>query len=327
MIRTLQSSHLALALTLALPACVLSTDPGGSAGQDSTGADDTAAGSSTGADEPTGGDDPTGGDEAFVGRWAGVSQVDDLTFAAGRNVRLDEIFVLEEGGAMRGDFSGWDEQSGCVVVYRLAGSYAVDAATVDVGWDSIRVAVSGCLDDADNQAEADVDADERALWDAELDGTWSADADALTIVAGDGELVYQRIDSPLVARWQGSSAVTDFEFAPGTEVTLAELFWMNDDGSMVGHFSGNDPASQCNVDYRLTGAWSFSEPDLLDAQWDAISLEVWGCTDDAFNAAPADVIAEEGDLWDDELDGAWEVSADQLTITGDAGTIVYTRDL
>ena len=116
-------------------------------------------------------------------------------------------------------------------------------------------------------------------------------------------------------------------FAGGGEVTLDELFWLNDDGSMFGYFSGSDPGSACNVDYHLTGAWSVGEPDLFDAQWDAISLEVWGCSDESFNEGPADVIAEEGDIWDDELDGEWLVDGDQLTITSEAGEIVYTRDL
>lgn len=328
---TVSHRIIALASALALPACVISTGPGTTAGEDTTGGGDPTGGT-TGGEDPTGGattggDDPTGGDGEFVGHWAGVTLVDDFDFAPGRDVRLDEIFVLAADGSMHGDFSGWDDESGCVVVYRLDGSYAIHGETIDVGWDSIRLEVTGCIDDAFLQEEQEVDAEELTIWDDELDGTWSADADMLTITTQEGAIQYDRVNSPLVARWEGSSIVDDFEFALGSEVTLDELFWMNNDGSMFGYFSASHPSSGCYVDYRLTGSWSVDAPDQLDAQWDAIWLEVWGCVDEAYNEGPGDVTSDEGDIWDDELDGTWEVLGDQLMINNGQSQIVYTRDL
>lgn len=342
MFHSFKVSHriIALASALALPACVISTGPD-TAGEDPTG-DPTGGptggptGDPTGGEDPTGGttgeedptgDDPTGGDSEFVGRWAGVTLVDDFDFAPGRDVRLDEIFVLEADGLMRGDFSGWDEESGCVVLYRLDGTYAADGASIDVGWDSIRLEVTGCIDDAFLQDEQEVDAEELTIWDDELDGTWLADAEGLTITTDEGAIQYSRVESLLVARWHGSSVIDDFEFALGSEVTLDELFWMNDDGSMFGYFSASHPSSGCYVDYRMTGSWSLADPELLDAQWDSIWLEVWGCTDEAYNEGPADVTADEGEIWDDELDGTWDVVGDQLLIMNGQQQIVYSRDL
>lgn len=262
-----------------------------------------------------------------MGRWAGVTLVDDLDFAMGTDVRLDEIFVLEADGTMRGDFSGWDEDSRCVVTYRLAGAFDSSGDTFDVAWDSIRVAVFGCVDESLNQDEEEVDAEEFEIWDDELDGTWAVDGDVLTIGTPDAEILYNRVESPLVGRWEGATAVDDFIFADGRDVTLDELFWMNDDGTMAGSFHGGDPVSGCQVDYRMTGTWSDGDTATLAAEWDSISLETWGCLDESLNEGPIEVVDNEGDIWDDELDGDWEVSGDQLIIASADGDITYDRDL
>ncbi|WAS90594.1 hypothetical protein [Nannocystis punicea] len=214
-----------------------------------------------------------------------------------------------------------------MVTYRLAGSFAASEESVDVAWDSIRVAVFGCVDEAWNQEEQEVSAEELEIWDSELDGTWAVDGDALTIETPEGELLYNRVESALVGRWEGVTEVDDFAFAEGGDVTLDELFWMNDDGSMAGSFYGGDPVSGCNVDYRLTGAWSVGEPDALSVEWDSISREIWGCSDESLDEPPTEVVDVEGDVWDDELDGDWEVSGDHLIITSATGEITYSRDL
>ena len=315
-------SMVALASALALPACVVNLG-------DTDGNDPTEGNALTEGNDPTEGNaptegDPTEGDDPYVGRWAGVTVVDDLVFADGMDVHLDEVFVLDADGTMRGDFSGWDEASRCVVTYRLAGTYDTTGDTVDVAWDSIRVAVFGCIDESSNQEEEEVDAEEFEIWDSELDGAWAVDGDVLTIGA---EILYNRVESPLVGRWEGATEVNDFTFADGRDVTLNELFWMNDDGSMAGSFYGGDPDSGCNVDYRMTGSWSVDEPDALSAEWESISLETWGCFDESLNEGPIEVVDEEGDIWDDELDGDWEVSGDQLIIASLEGDITYDRDL
>ncbi len=77
----------------------------------------------------------------------------------------------------------------------------------------------------------------------------------------------------------------------------------------------------------MTGAWSDDDADTLSAEWTSISLETWGCLDESLNEAPVEVVDDEGDIWDDELDGDWEVSGDQLIIASPEGDITYDRDL
>lgn len=259
----------------------------------------------------------------MVGRWAGATEVTDLGFAEGRPVRLDERFELRADGTMSGDFAGWDDVSRCVVFYALEGRYAVDGDALDAGWDSVLVTVEGCSDDGQELDSTPVDADELALWNAELDGTWTATESSLSLVTADGVLAYARVTSPYFGRWEGTSEVLDFAFAEGRAVRLEETFWFNQDGTLGGYFHGFDIVSGCNVDYRLRGAWSASEG--VDVGWNVISAETWGCLDGVFDAPVADVLASEGDLWNAELDGTWVVSGDTLTITGADGALVYTR--
>lgn len=269
---------------------------------------------------------PTPSDSsALVGRWAGVTEVDDFSFAEGRAVTLDEIFELRADGSMRGDFAGWDETSGCVIWYSLVGSFSVDEGALDVAWSSIRSRFAGCTDESEDQPASEVDADEHAIWDGELDGVWSVGGDSLTLSGPAGTVSYRRVHDPLVARWHGTTEVSDFEFAPGRAVTLEEDFWINVDGTIAGFFRGVEPASGCAIDYRLRGGWSASA-DTVNVEWTEISAEIYGC------AGPGDspreeISADEYEIWNDEFDGVWTATDTTLTIDDGASTIEYSRGL
>lgn len=265
---------------------------------------------------------PTPSDaSALVGRWAGTTLVGDLVFAPGRDVRFDEIFELRADGTMRGDFAGLDDESGCVAWYALAGTYEVAEASLVVSWSSIRARVLGCQDSSFDHPAREVDAEEHALWDAELDGTWSVSADTLSV----GDLVYRRAQDPLIARWHGTTEVDDFEFAPGRTVVLDEDFWINVDGTMEGFFRGVDPTSGCTIDYRLRGAWSASA-DTVDVEWHEVSSEVYGCAGSS-DAPRAEITPEEYEIWDAEFDGEWLATDTTLTISHADGTLEYSRGL
>lgn len=128
----------------------------------------------------------------------------------------------------------------------------------------------------------------------------------------------------LVARWAGVTTPTDFSFADGRSVRLDEIFEFRADGSMLGDFAGTDAMTRCVVTYRLTGAWSL-DGDTLAADWTSIRSAVEGCDDPELDEEMADVTADEGDLWDDELDGVWSVNGDSMSIDSAGGQITYTR--
>ena len=283
-----------------------------------------------GCGSPSVGTDAGSSTDAFasadspVGRWAGRTSVTDFTFASGRPVSLDELFEFDADGQMRGDFSGIDDTSGCVVFYQLAGTWALSDSAIDVSWSSIRSSFSGCLNASDDQPETDVTADEGDIWDNELDGLWVISPTSLAITTGEGVLSYARVTSPLVARWEGMSSVTDFVFAEGREVPLTEDFWINQDGSIVGYFTAEDAVSGCAVDYRLSGTWSVMGAS-LDATWTRITNATGGCTDASLNNEREDVTSDEGAMWNAELDGTWVVSDAVLTLQTADGTLVYRR--
>lgn len=269
-----------------------------------------------------------GGSSELVGRWAGHTIVDDLAFAPGRGVRLDEVFELREDGTMRGDFAGMDEVTRCVVTYRMTGRFELVGDALDAEWSSIRVRVAGCADPALDAVDAEVVETEGDLWDDELEGQWTVDGSRLTIQASGGAITYSRVESPLVARWVGTSSVSDFTFAEGRDVRLDETFWMNVDGSLGGYFVGTDAVSGCTADYRMRGRWREVGERELDVEWTSISLEVHGCQDPALEREPTEVVAEEGDVWDDELDGTWTVEGTTLRIVNDQGlSLEYARAL
>ena len=276
--------------------------------------------------EPTGDGGPT--EDPFVGRWAGQSLVDDFGFADGRDVRLDEVFELSADGTMRGDFAGWDPVTRCVVTYRLRGVWGTpEDDAIDVSWTSIRSGLTGCTDETLDAPDADVTAEEGELWNDELGGFWTVTGSNLRIAAANGTLAYTRVEDDFVGRWTGQTLVDDLAFADGRDVALDEMFWLNQDGTMVGYFTGTDDVSGCTADYRLQGRWSLSA-DAIDVAWSSISSETFGCDDASLDEAPTEVVASEGDLWDEELDGDWVVEGDTLRISTSVGdTIEYARAL
>lgn len=278
---------------------------------------------STGTDAGTSADAFVSADSP-VGRWAGRTSVTDFTFASGRPVALDELFEFRADGQMQGDFSGIDDASGCVVFYDLAGTWALSESSIDVAWSAIRSSVSGCIDASNDHAEMDVTAEEGDVWDNELDGLWIITPTSLAITTSQGVLAYERVTSPLIARWEGVSNVTDFEFAEGRAVPLTEDFWINQDGSIVGYFTAEDAVSGCIVDYRLSGTWSVMGAT-LDATWTRITSATGGCMDTSFNNEREDVTADEGPVWNAELDGTWVVSDSVLTLQTSDGALVYRR--
>ena len=128
----------------------------------------------------------------------------------------------------------------------------------------------------------------------------------------------------LIGTWVGT---TTLELAEG-DVELSETFVFGAAGELTGDFVGNDPASGCSIHYALTGTWS-DDPDGVEdllVGWSEVLLSTTSCTDPADDAVDDDVTADEGDLWDDELDGLWWVGDGTLTIQNDAGTFIdYTR--
>jgi len=264
---------------------------------------------------------PTG--DSPEGRWAARTVITDFDFTAGRGVALDEVFELSADGTMRGDFSGMDDVSGCVVSYQLFGDWQATDDSIDVSWSSIDLTVTGCTD-PELDVEGDVTESEGGIWDDELDGTWVISESTLAIVTDEGSLTYERVTSPLVARWEGTSVVSDFTFAFDREVDLVEDFWMNHDGSMLGYFTAYDPVSGCVADYRLSGSW-WATDATLDASWSSITLEVFGCDDPSFDQERTEVDEDEAALWNEELDGEWSVTDDSLTLVSTDGVLVYQR--
>jgi hypothetical protein len=273
--------------------------------------------------------DAGGGRAELVGRWAGHTFVEDFAFAPGRGVRLEEMFELLADGTLRGDFAGMDDETRCVITYRLTGRFeTVGSDRLDAEWTSSRPRIDGCLDPAFDAPETEVVQDEGDLWDDELEGVWTIDGDRLTIEGDAIAVTYTRVESPLVARWIGESVVSDFEFAEGREVRLDEMFWMNVDGSLSGYFVGTDAGSGCTADYRLRGRWREVGAQQLDAEWMSISAEIHGCIDPSLDRLPTEVALEEADIWDEELDGTWSVDAATLRIVNDDGLeLEYTRAL
>jgi hypothetical protein len=125
--------------------------------------------------------------DILVGSWTGTTEVTDFSFATGRPVRVDEVFVLSADGTMTGDFVAVDATSGCHVAYQLAGTWADvpdTAAVLNVEWTSVKHQIVSCTDAANNvPALTDVTAAEKDIWDNELDGIWYIDANRLTIVS------------------------------------------------------------------------------------------------------------------------------------------------
>ena len=61
--------------------------------------------------------------------------------------------------------------------------------------------------------------------------------------------------------------------------------------------------------------------DAIDVSWTSIRSGLTGCTDETLDAPDADVTAEEGELWNDELGGFWTVTGSNLRIAAANGTL------
>lgn len=269
--------------------------------------------------------------DALIGAWYGVTETELLDAV----VDLEETFVFGADGGLTAELRGTEEASGCDIGYDLTGTWQDDADGVSdllVGWDHVSLTVSGCTDPSDDLPTTDVTAEEGELWDDELEGLWEATDGELVIYASNGALlVYgdMPVDSDttpddLVGTWNGE---TELDLGDGTSVVLDEVFVFGADGTLEGHFQGVDETSGCTLDYVLDGSWEDDADGVADllVGWSSVTLETSGCADPADDSAPTDRTAEEGDLWDDELEGDWEVTASTLTIVSPAGTFHYTR--
>jgi hypothetical protein len=271
--------------------------------------------------------DPIDPIDTPVGRWSGQTTIDDLDFAPGRPIPFEELFTVRADGSMRGDFVGHDDVTGCSVDYQLRGTWSEgeDAGTLAVEWTSVVVTSLGCDDEALDDGPTDVTEGEAEVWDDELEGEWSVAGDTLTIVHPAGELAYERVGSALPGRWAGRTTIDDLDFTEGDAVVLDELFYFGPESVLLGRFEGHDDVSGCSVDDRLRGEWTVSaSQSTLDVSWTSILVRIDGCDDGALDLPRTEVVAEEGELWDDELAGEWSIDGDRLVISNAAGgTIEY----
>lgn len=268
----------------------------------------------------------------LIGAWYGTTET-ELTIGV---IEMDELFELAADGSLTGDFEGTDETTGCTVAYELTGTWEDDAdgaSDLLVGWDVIELTVSGCIDPGENVATIDVVEEEGDLWDDELEGIWEVGDGSLIIYTDAGEVIEYSDTEPgtdgelhpdaLLGVWNGTSTLD----LGGGSVELDEVFTFGEDGTISGDFTGVEADTGCTIDYVLAGTWEDDEDGVADllVGWTSVTFAASGCDDEADDVATTDVTAEEGDLWDDELEGTWTVTDTTLTIETDVGTYEYTR--
>ncbi len=173
-------------------------------------------------------------------------------------------------------------------------------------------------DDGDGVLDTlDADADDDGIPDAaDLDD----DNDGVLDTAESNDVT----PDDLIGTWVGT---TTLELESG-DVELSETFVFGAAGEIAGDFVGTDADSGCTIHYALTGTWSDDADGVDDLLigWDEVLQTRSSCTDSADDVVDEDLTAEEGDLWDDELEGLWWVGDDALTIENAAGTFIdYTR--
>jgi len=178
----------------------------------------------------------------------------------------------------------------------------------------------GMMDDADLDDDNDGTPDTGEL-DSDHDGIPNS-VDLDDDNDGIGDDMEDLTPDALIGKWTGQ---TMLELEAGNDMELDEEFNFRGDGTISGDFVGTDAETSCHVVYALTGTWSDdADADAdLTIGWTSVMLTVSGCTDTSLDSATEDVVAEEGDIWDDELEGLWVLDGNMLTIHTSVETEIH----